>query len=241
MRRAALFFIVALVAPIVPSFAQATKPSVNPPVNLARHVAPMNMNSVSFEDAIGFFRDASGLNVVVDWHALELMNVTRQTPITLKLSDVTLRRALQAILDQAGGAGHAVTYYVEDGIVEITSRDAADHDPVTRVYPVDDLLMIVPDFAGPTFNLQQTNQTSGQGGGGGGSGGQSLFSGSSTQTQDTPAARAKRADDLVKSITSTIRPEIWRDNGGSVASMRYFNGYLIVTAPRSVQDAISRH
>ena len=29
----------------------------------------MNMSGVSFEDAVEFFRNASGLNVVVDWHA----------------------------------------------------------------------------------------------------------------------------------------------------------------------------
>ena len=31
--------------------------------------------------------------------------------------------------------------------------------------------------------------------------------------------------------------EMWRDNGGT-AAIRYFNGHLIVTAPRSIQEAI---
>jgi hypothetical protein len=102
--------------------------------------------------------------------------------------------------------------------------------------------MHVPDFEGPTFNLQnQSNQTSGQGGGGGGSS-QSLFGGGngsgSGGTQETAASKAQRADDLVKLIRDTVRPDVWRENGG-VASIRYFNGHLIVTAPRSVHEAIS--
>ena len=100
----------------------------------------------------------------------------------------------------------------------------------------------MPDFEGPTFNLQnRTSQTSGSGGGGGG-GGQSLFGGGngggSNGTQDTPQSKAERADGLVKLIRDTVRPDVWRDNGG-VASIRYFNGHLIVTAPRSVHEALS--
>jgi hypothetical protein len=38
-------------------------------------------------------------------------------------------------------------------------------------------------------------------------------------------------------IRETVRPEIWRENGGA-ASIRFYNGNLIVTAPRSVQEAI---
>jgi hypothetical protein len=38
-------------------------------------------------------------------------------------------------------------------------------------------------------------------------------------------------------IRETIRPEIWRENGGT-ASIRYYNGHLVVTAPRSVHEAL---
>ena len=38
-------------------------------------------------------------------------------------------------------------------------------------------------------------------------------------------------------IRETIRPDVWREAGGP-ASIRYYNGNLIVTAPRSVQEAL---
>ena len=45
------------------------------------------------------------------------------------------------------------------------------------------------------------------------------------------------ADQLVTLIRETIRPTIWKENGGT-AAIRYYNGNLIVTAPRSVHEAI---
>ncbi len=35
----------------------------------------------------------------------------------------------------------------------------------------------------------------------------------------------------------TVEPEVWRENGGT-ASIRYFRGRLIITAPRSVHEQI---
>jgi len=49
--------------------------------------------------------------------------------------------------------------------------------------------------------------------------------------------KTERADALVKMIREVIRPEIWRENGGE-ASIRYYNGNLVVTAPRSVHEAL---
>jgi hypothetical protein len=38
-------------------------------------------------------------------------------------------------------------------------------------------------------------------------------------------------------IVQTVYPNMWVQNGGK-ASIRFFNGNLIVTAPRSVHEAI---
>ena len=44
----------------------------------------------------------------------------------------------------------------------------------------------------------------------------------------------REAQGLIKEL---VQPEVWVDAGGS-AQIRYFNGNLIVTAPRSVHEAI---
>jgi hypothetical protein len=167
-----------------------------------------------------------------------MLNVTRDMPTSLSLRDVTARRALKALLDETG-VGEHLTYYVDEGVIEVTTREIADNKLLTRVYPVEDLVVEVPNFAGPTFNLQsQSNTASGAGGGGGGGGGGQLFQGGENGNQALEqTTKGQRADSLVKLITETVRPEVWRENGGT-ASVRYYNGHLIVTAPRSVHEQL---
>jgi hypothetical protein len=103
---------------------------------------------------------------------------------------------------------------------------------ITVVYYVQDLLQ-------PNETFDYTIQNIGGGsaqvtGGGGGSGGQTLQGG---QNNTQGKTIDDKADQLIKLIETVVRPEIWRDNGG-VASMAFLNGNLIVTAPRSVQEAI---
>jgi hypothetical protein len=210
---------------------------------LSRKLPQVVFSAVALEDAVDYLREVTGANIHVNWRALELMNVTKQTPISVKLADVSMRRVLKSVLDETG-AGEQLTYYIDEGVIEITTKEIADNQMITRVYPVDDLVMEIPNFQGPQFNLQgQTAQVSGGGGGGGGGGsGSGLFSGSSGTTgnyaNNENTTKAQRADSLVKLIQDTVKPEIWRENGGT-ASIRYFNGHLIVTAPRSVHEAIS--
>ena len=208
----------------------------------------LKFESVPLSEALDFIRDTSDANVVVDWKSLEAVNIDHDTLINLHLHDVTLRRALTIILNQAG-AGNLLTFYVDDNVLEITTQAKADSILYTMVYPVQDLLIQVPDFkpqdvSGITSALSSgggSNQQLGAGNTGGltsssGSSGSSAFSNSSSGSTDQKTA-ADQGAELVKLIMDTVRPEVWRENGGT-SSIRFFNGNLIVTAPRSVQEAI---
>ena len=214
---------------------------------LSQRLPELKFQGVTLGDAIDFLRDVSGANLNVNWKALEGAGVTRDTQVNLHLNGITLRKALELLLSEAGG-GDSLTFDVDDGVIEVTTREIADHRMITRVYPVEDLIMIIPDFTdAPQFNLD-ASQSQGQGGGGGGGIGQgggstaqvtnSLFAGNGQQTNtEQVKTKAERAQELVDLIESTVFTDIWKDNGGS-ATIRYFNGMLVVTAPRSVQEAI---
>jgi hypothetical protein len=227
------------------TFAQSTRPVADSRVNaataLARTVPEVKINAVSLESAIDFVRDITGLNIHVNWRALEMLNVTRETPVTLKLANVSARRVLRALLDETG-VGENLTWYIDEGVVEVTTKEISDAQLITRVYPVEDLIMTVPDFVGPSFSLESQGRVSG-GGGGGGGGGSGLFQGGTNTTNNNAGnsgdtrSKTQRAEDLVKLVQETVRPEVWRENGGT-SSIRYFNGHLIVTAPRSVHEAL---
>ena len=234
MRRLIALSVVAACLPFAAQ-AQTTRPAdLNMRQALAHKIPELKLTGLTLDEAIESLRDITGLNINVHWRALELLNITRETPVTLRLRNVSAGNVLRALLNEVGQG--QLTFYAEDNVVEITTRDVADQEMFTRVYPVEDLVMIVPDFVGPSFNLQQQAQVSG-GGGGGGGGGQSLLSNANQVQNDQLPSKHERGQALAKLITDTVEPEIWRDNGG-VASIRYFNGHLIVTAPRSVQEKI---
>jgi hypothetical protein len=203
---------------------------------LATRMPEMKLNNVRLEDAFVALQDASGANIHVNWRALETVNVTRETPVTLRMRPLPLRKLLQYTLTEADGAG-LITFYAEDGVIEVTTKDLADQRLITKVYPVEDLLLTIPDFTdAPDFQLQ-TSQTAGRGGGGGG-GGQSLIGSGASQEQEDPAANKNaRGQELVQLIMETVEPDVWRENGGT-ASIRFFRGRLIITAPRSVHEKI---
>ncbi len=216
---------------------QKSNPTTEARLILKHKVSDVNFNNVSLADAIDNIRDGSGLNVHVNWRALEGVGITRQTAVSARMHEVPLRKLLRTIINDAGSAD-SITYFIDEGIVEITTREIADQQMITKVYPVADLVAEIPNFAGPNVQLSSV----GQGGGGrsGGGGGGSLFSDSGNDTSTTnqqPKTKDQSAEDLVTLIKETVKPEVWRDNVGT-AAIRYFNGHIIVTAPRSVHESL---
>src|SRR5688572_3522528 len=68
---------------------------------LAMRLPDVKLDNARLEDAIAFLQDASGANIHVNWRALETVNVTRETPVTVKMRPMTLRKLLQYTLTEA--------------------------------------------------------------------------------------------------------------------------------------------
>lgn len=219
------------------SWAVSTKQSLN-------DVLPAtNMHRVTLRDAMAYLRNTTEANIFVNWTALRNAGVSPLTPVNLQLQNVPVHKILSLILQQVSPQTTLI-YFVSDNVLTITTRSDANRHMVTRVYPVDDLVMTVPNFTNaPTFNLQSatqnsTAQVSASGGGGlGGGGGQSLFTGSGTQTQSNIETTTQRGRDLVRLIEDTVHPNIWVKGGGQ-ANIMYFNRSLVVTAPIYIQELV---
>jgi hypothetical protein len=233
-RFASLAVMVAVLGLALPARSASASPSS---AALNRTLPELKFDGVGLNDCIDFLRDVSGSNINVNWKALAEANVQKDAPITVRLYGVPLRKALAIILDQATG-GEALTFYSEDNVIEVTTKAAADKIMYVRVYPIEDLILDVPDFTdAPNLTLQPS---SGGGGGGGSTNSatsQGPFGQGSTAAKETVKPKEQRADDLVQLIVATIQPEVWTANGGT-ASVRYFNGSLVVSAPRSVHEAL---
>jgi hypothetical protein len=267
-RRRRLAILAAAITLGVSSFAMAA-PSAR--AALERRLPEVKFQGQTLRDCFDFIRDVSGANIHVNWRALEAAGVTSDTPVNVRLREVPLRKVLNVLLSESG-AGGTLTYYTSEGVIEVTTTELADADMITRVYPVEDLLIEVPDFDNaPDFSLMAAGGQGGgsgggggrggggggggrggggggggrggggggySGGGGGGSGGGGLGGGGGGgRGTEQVKSKAERAEALVTLVRDTVRPEIWKENGGT-AAVRYYNGNLIVTAPRSVHEAI---
>jgi len=236
----------------VRSYADDLPPGVQPHNTAAGNAAPrhaldrplpeLKFNATPLSDVMDFLADTTESNFSVDWKALDAAHIAKDTPITLRMSrGVSMHKVLDMILDQAAGKG-VLTFYVSEGVIEITSQESSDKVLYSRVYPIQDLLFQPTDYNNaPNLSLQNAGQGQSAGGGGGGGGASSsnsLFTDTgSTSGKSTATAQADRAAEIIKLITDTVRPELWQANGGT-ATISFFRGNLIVNAPRSIHQML---
>jgi hypothetical protein len=103
--------------------------------------------------------------VQLDKPALEEAGVGTDAPVTISLHNITLRSALRLMLKQAG-----LTYIIQDEVLLITTKEAAEQQLIVKVYPVADLVLPV-DAQSQFGNSSGGGMLGGSGGGGGGFGG----------------------------------------------------------------------
>ncbi len=251
MRRSSFAAFIAATLILVPILQTNAAEKQYARASLEQRLPEAKLTNVALSDALQFLRDVSGANINVDWKALEAINVGKDTMVNLNLRDVRVAKVLSLVLTEAA-PGNLLTYYIDGNVIEVTTREISDKQLIVVVYYVADLINGSQPFnTSGGLQLQGGGQItggggSGGGGGGGGGGGSSSIFGNSgggggnnnnaggPNGGNNGQAEAQKLIDLIERI---IRPEIWRDNGGP-ATIEYYNGNLIVSAPRSVQEAI---
>jgi beta-lactamase regulating signal transducer with metallopeptidase domain len=175
---------------------------------LDRNLPELKFDGQPFSDVMNFLRDVSNVNLVVDWRGLEAAGIDRNTPITENVHNIPFAKALQIVLDDAGGGTTKLGYTIDGNILKVTTQEEISKNTVTRVYDIRDLLVEIPDFENPRHANTPAPQT-------------------------RPADPAKRRADHIEQICDLIKESVdvdsWRENGGSVGSMRELDGQLIVT------------
>ena len=105
---------------------------------LDRKVPEVNFDGAGLTDVIDFLRDLSGANIVVEWGHLSNAGIDRNAPVTLRVRNVKLSRALDLILSSAA-AGVQVGYTVDGNIVRISTLEHLDRITDVRAYDVRDI------------------------------------------------------------------------------------------------------
>lgn len=205
---------------------------------------PLDFDQVPLDDVISFLRNITSATFFVNYQAMELEGVDRNSEVTLQLAPtVKLSKALDLILDQLGGGFAELDYNIGDGVIEISTVDDLSRDVETQVIDIRDLVVSIPDFIGGGLGGGAGGGGGGLGGGGGGGlgggggglggggggGGLGGGGGGGGQTGGSGPTREEMTERIIELITETVASDSWKDNGGDVGSLQELNGQLVIT------------
>lgn len=183
-------------------------------------------------DVLSVFQQTIGVNMHVNWNSLGASNITKDTPVNLKVAGVSVAKAMDLVfedLNAGKNAQESVYWTVDDGVVLVSTGSALENEMRTKVLDVADLLMPVPDFKGPILQISNPNNNNN----GNNTSNTSNSSNSSpfpantntntTTTTDEPSIadlRKQLRDNLITAVQNSIGKDYWQPNGkGSVQIM----------------------
>jgi hypothetical protein len=218
------------------SFAPAAAPSPTQlkRENLSKLMRPMqdiSFEEYRLEDIVRYIVEVTGAEIEPVWLSDAAVDgLDPDTPITLRARRVSALQLLEMVLERAevsaaSFSGGNTWQMTEWGAVEIGPKEVLARRMRLEIYSITDLLWEVPDYdTAPEIDLQTVLQSS-QGGGGG----QSPFQDNQDEQLDRRTLE-ERSIELIEIIEQLVEPESWLSGGGN-ATIRYFQGNLLVRAP----------
>lgn len=131
--------------PLVPAVAmdpETAKRNAETEQLLKRTMPEVRCDQVALSEVVDFYKDSLGLNIFVDWKALEAAGIQPTTPVSLQLKNVRASEALRLALRSVSAN---LGYMIENGIVVITTLRPAAQPIIIRAYDVSDLIDVPAD------------------------------------------------------------------------------------------------
>ncbi len=207
---------------------------------LARQRANVDFRGTPLGDVLTWIGEVAGVNIDVEWKALEENFIDRNVPVNLRLNDqVNLRVVLERVLAQlATDPSQRPQFAVQDGILMISTKERLAASPVTHVYDIGDLLVNVPHFDNAkSLDLEaelerRETQRAGLKA--------ALFGEAEVQRYDRRRDRREELLEKVREVlTTTVDPPSWQVNGGDVGVIQPINSNLVITNTARNHQAIS--
>jgi hypothetical protein len=94
-----------------------------------------SLKNEPFQSFLDIMEKQFGSPLVIDQQALQLMNITTETPITVNSRGWSTRTILRKLLSDLG-----LSYVIKEKTIHITSPDRAKETMTTRAYPIGDII-----------------------------------------------------------------------------------------------------
>jgi hypothetical protein len=193
--------------------------AAEPQVNLDVHLPEFRVESETLAQVVDDLAQRTGQNFAVDWSNLASGSLPsdRILPVTLRLRDVTLREALDALVRILSEAAFQSEYVVRHGVIIFTGNGRTYETPVTRVYDIRDLIERQRAF------MHERN----------------LKTGDSPLVEGEPAINEVQAaaDWVIHAVQNAVSPG---DGSDRVGRWSELVGRLIVTALPEVHQQIEK-
>ncbi len=179
----------------------------------------LHFHDVPLTEVIRHIATVHGINIAMKSHAIETEGLTTSQPVTIDVDGITLRSALNLLLDQAGG----LVYSIENETLMITNRLEQETKFEVITYNVADLVIPVSVKVDPSASMSggaTMRQV--------GSSGNGLYQVNDDLNLGIPGSAGSRGDSaagssvgnadfsgLIDLITTTIEPGTWDVDGGA--------------------------
>ena len=186
----------------------------------------LTFDQIPLEDALDAVAQTAGVSMHVSWRALLLSGVDQLTPVTVTVEGMTMRVMLDLIVEDVSAdldKFAAVYWYVEDGIIRVTTGRVMNEKLIVRTYHIGDMLMEAPDFIGPRIDMSYVTDEPGSGG--------SIFVDDGTETESPAERREATKEAIIESVTSLLEDDMWTSGGGK-GSVSILRDQLIVSQTR---------
>lgn len=197
----------------------------------------VELEDARLEDVLMFIEQAGNLPLDVKWVGNDNpIGLEKGKAVSLNAKNMTLQALLENALDKAGDEFSEATWQLTpEGTIEVGPKERLNGRKTVKVYDINDLLFVIPNFTEvPELDLDAVlQQSSGRGGGGGGRG---VFR--ADQNNEVELTEEQRVQEIVEILTSTVEPEQWQVNGGTGASVRFYRGALLISAPDYIHRQI---
>jgi hypothetical protein len=223
---------------------------------LAARVPALTLPATSLKAAVRQLAESTKSNIVLGLKGLQEAGVDPNAPHDFAVPAGTTRESLVALL-QAAAPQLDVVITAEEKVISVATQAQADNTVVTKTYYLEDLLANLPRFVSPETNLDEIGgrpvNASLDFSGAGSRSNASVPSGPYgnlaayrnspiAPAPDLATGRGRRGQarkpspstNITELITATVRPEIWKVNGGAIGEIGVVGNRVTIRAPQSV-------
>lgn len=186
------------------------------------------------EDVVRFLEQATGVTMEPAWRENPRdAGLDPDALVTASASNEPALSFLERVLDRADDQFDPATWQLSpQGALQFGPRSILNRAKRTEVYDIHDLLLTVPDFDEQVeLDLESVLAQ--------GDGGQGSILEETNSPQGQRPGPTDRGEEIAEILTTLIEPAQWTANGGDAASVRVYNGTLIVQAPGYIHRQIS--